>query len=347
VRLWQRTAKPGSDTATTTATAPLWRADERLRRLEWSVLKRLDGILQGDWRTLFRGHGLDLADLREYQPHDDVRRIDWAVTARTGTPFVREYLEDREAVAWFLLDLSPSVDFGTRARKRSVAADFTGVMASALTRKGHRVGAVMYGQGVDTTMPARSGRAHVMALMENIERRPNLQLVGSKKPGAKACAGAITQLDALLGSAQTLMKGRCCVFVVSDFISKPGWEAPLAELARRHDVVAVRVVDPAEREMPDVGLVPLVDAETGDSLMVDTGSPRFRKRYAEASAQREAKVREALASAGVDALELLTSDDLGDALLRFVHARKSRARLNAGATRASLVRRATGVSPLS
>jgi uncharacterized protein (DUF58 family) len=301
-----------------------------LRKLEWTVLKRLDGVLQGDWRTLFRGHGLDLAELREYQPHDDVRRIDWAVTARMAQPYVREYLEDREAVAWFLLDLSPSVDFGTHARKRSVTADFTGVLASGLTRKGHRVGALIYGQGVEQALPARTGRQHVMALMDRIERRPALSVVG----GREAHTPGATQLDALLGSARQLMKGRCCVFVVSDFISQPGWQAPLADLARRHDVVAVRVVDPAEREMPNVGLVPLMDAETGDTLMVDTGSAGFRKRYAQASAQREQGVREALAAAGVDTLEVLTSDDLGDALLRFVHARRERARLSAGSARA-------------
>src|SRR6187401_3280078 len=137
-----------------------------LRRLEWTVLRRLDGLLQGDYRTLFRGVGLDLADLREYQYGDDVRHIDWNVTARLQTPYVREYHEDREVTAWFLLDLSPSVDFGSgEVRKRSVAADFVAVLARLLTRHGNRVGAMLYGDKVDTVIPARSGRRHVLHLM--------------------------------------------------------------------------------------------------------------------------------------------------------------------------------------
>lgn len=320
MRLARRT--PDTSASAAPVAAPAWRADERLRHLEWTVLRRLDGVLQGDWRTFFRGHGLDLADLREYQPHDDVRRIDWNVTARMNQPYVREYLEDREAVGWFLLDLSASVDFGTLARKRSVAADFTGVLASALTGKGHRVGAVLYGRGVESTLPARGGRRQVMELMHRIEQRPKPAAVDPRR--ADASGG--TRLDTLLEVARATMKGRCVVFVVSDFISAPGWDKSLAQLAQRHDVVGVRIVDPAEREMPDVGLVPLVDAETGDRLMVDTGSARFRRRYAEASAKREVAVREALARSGVDTLELTTGEDLGGALLRFVHARRMRTR---------------------
>ncbi len=327
------------------------RADARLQRLEWTVFKRLDGLLQGDWRTLFRGHGLDLAELREYQHHDDVRRIDWNVTARLNQPFVREYLEDREATAWFLLDLSPSLDFGTRARKRSVAADLVAVLATALTRKGHRVGAHLYGrqaaaQGkahglTEAPVPARSGRRQVLELMHRINERPRPQLVragkssaptsSSRRPSDRDAATADgTRLDRMLHTAQASLRGRCVVFVVSDFISAPGWEAPLAALARRHDVVTVRIVDAAEREMPDVGLVPMVDAETGERMLVDTGSARFRQRYAHIAARREAAVRGALVQAGVDTLELDTGEDLANALLRFVHARRERARLNAG-----------------
>jgi uncharacterized protein (DUF58 family) len=312
-----------------------WRADERLRQLEWAVVKRLDGILQGDWRSLFRGHGLDLAELREYQHHDDVRRIDWHVTARMNQPYVREYLEDREAAAWFVLDLSASVDFGTRARKRSVAADLTGVLASALTRKGHRVGALLYGSGVESTLPARQGRRHVMELMHRIEQRPPLTVVqgGTSNAAAKQGQGkhqGLTQLDTLLKASQQAIKGRSAVFVISDFISAPGWQAPMARLVSRHDVIAVRIVDPAEREMPDVGLVPLMDAETGDTVMVDTGSASFRKRYAELSAVREQGVRESLAEVGVDTLEITTDEDMAQALLRFVHARRTRAQLSGG-----------------
>ncbi len=335
------------------------RADARLQRLEWTVFKRLDGLLQGDWRTFFRGHGLDLAELREYQHHDDVRRIDWNVTARLNQPFVREYLEDREATAWFLLDLSPSIDFGTRARKRSVAVDLVAVLATALVRKGHRVGAHLYGRRVEqrtarspagamraeAPVPARSGRRQVLELMHRIGERPRPALVRDTRD-ARGKTGEGTRLDQMLHAAQANLRGRCVVFVVSDFISAPGWDAPLGALARRHDVVAVRIVDPAEREMPDVGLIPLVDAETGERMLVDTSSAKFRQRYAQAAARREAQVHESLARAGVDTLEIDTGDDLAASLLRFVHARRERARLSAGgAARAARHRQPPSSSP--
>src|SRR5277367_2198366 len=144
-----------------------------LRRLEWTVIRRLDGMLHGDYRSLFRGNGLDLADLREYQYHDDVRHIDWNVTARLATPYVREYHEDRDLTAWFLLDLSPSLDFGSGAvRKRSVAGDLVAVLARLLSRHGNRVGAIFYGDRVDTVIPARSGRRHVLHILHTMFTRP-------------------------------------------------------------------------------------------------------------------------------------------------------------------------------
>ena len=223
------------------------------------MIRRLDGLLHGDYRTLFRGFGLDLADLREYQYHDDVRHIDWNVTARLQTPYVREYHEDREVTAWFLLDLSPSVDFGSQdVRKRAVSADFVTVLARLLTRHGNRVGALFYGDRVDTVIPARSGRRHVLHLLHKMLSRP-----------AQPHAGA-TNLKELLQTGFQMMPRRSLVFVVSDFISTPGWAEPLALLAQRHEVVAVRLYDPLEMELPDLGLVVIQDAETGEQLFVDT-----------------------------------------------------------------------------
>ena len=162
-----------------------------LRKLEWTVLRRLDGLLQGDYRTLFRGFGLDLADLREYQYGDDVRHIDWNVTARLQTPYVREYHEDREVTAWFLLDLSPSLDFGSgQVRKRGVSADFVAVLTRILTRHGNKVGALFYGEDVDTMIPARSGRRHVLQILHAMLARPaprtNAPTWASCSPRARA-----------------------------------------------------------------------------------------------------------------------------------------------------------------
>jgi uncharacterized protein (DUF58 family) len=290
-----------------------------LRRLEWTVIRRLDGLLHGDYRSLFRGFGLDLADLREYQFHDDVRRIDWNVTARLNTPYVREYNEDRDITAWFLLDLSPSIDFGSqRQAKRAVSIEFVTVLARLLTSHGNRVGALFYGDRVDNMIPARAGRRHVLHILNTMIQRPQRSSSGE------------TNLREFLRAAYQTVNRRSLVFVVSDFISAPGWDEPLAHLALRHEVVAVRLHDPLESELPDLGFVLVQDAETGEQLIVDTHDRGFRKRFAAASARREAGIRTGLRDAGVDALELSTEGDMVDALMRFADLRKRRTQLAAG-----------------
>ena len=300
------------------ATAP--GSEQLLRRLEWTVLRRLDGLLQGDYRTLLRGGGVDLADLREYQHHDDVRRIDWNVTARLQQPYVREYLEDRDLTAWFLLDLSGSVEFGSAdVTKLAVSSGFVATLARIVTRHGNRVGALLYGTRVERVLPPAATRRHVLRLLQ-LMRAPR---------AAAAQPGGGTRLAELLGAAAGILERRSLVFVVSDFISEPGWTAPLGRLARRHEVVAVRLVDPAEMALPDVGLVTVEDAETREQLFLDTGDPAFRARYAQVAQAREAETIAALAASGADIVELATDDDLLEALLRFVDLRRQRARRKA------------------
>ena len=304
--------------------------EQLLQRIELTVLRRLDGQLHGDYRSLFRGAGLDLADLREYQFADDVRRIDWNVTARLQVPHVREYHEDRELTAWFLCDLSGSVDFGSGAqRKLELASEFAALLARVLTARGNRVGAILYGQQVDTVLPARSGRRHVLHLLRSMTRRPPLRLVG--QPSRKGERPRQTDLGALLRAAQGVLRRRSLVFVVSDFISEPGWERPLAQLAQRHEVVAVRLHDPLERQLPDLGLLLMQDAESGEQLYVDTGDARLRARFAAAAARRDEALGAAFAQAGVDALELSTAEPLLDTVLRFADARKRRGRSSGSA----------------
>ena len=290
-----------------------------LRRLEWTVIRRLDGAVHGNYRTLFRGFGLDLADLREYQYHDDVRHIDWNVTARLQTPYVREFNEDREVTAWFLLDLSPSVDFGSGdTKKRSVSTEFVSVLARLLTRHGNRVGALFYGDSVDTVIPARAGRRHVLHLIHRMLSRPQRD------------RSASTNLGDFLRAAFRLIPRRSLVFLVSDFISAPGWPEPLAHLAQRHEILAVRLYDPLEMDLPDLGLLVVQDAETGEQVFLDTHDGGFRKRFAAAAERREQALRAALSDAGVDALELSTNDDLVDTILRFADLRKRRSQLAGG-----------------
>jgi uncharacterized protein (DUF58 family) len=305
--------------------------DALLRRLEWTVLKRLDGLLQGDWRTLRRGHGVDLADLREYQLHDDVRHIDWNVTARLQVPHVRQFTEDRDLTAWFLLDLSGSVDFGSSdVTKLGVSEGFVAALARVLTRHGNRVGALLYGSHVDTVLPPGSSRTHVLNLLSRMrEPRPRRQeaLPPSARPKKSAPQSTATSLADLLRQAESTLRRRSLVFVVSDFISTPGWESVLSRLAQRHEVVAVRLLDPLEMALPEIGLVTVEDAETGEQLFIDSADPAFRERYAALAQAQEAQLREALGGSGVDVLELSTEDDVLDALLRYCDLRRQRARL--------------------
>ncbi|MFT4268371.1 MAG: DUF58 domain-containing protein [Xenophilus sp.] len=318
---WWRKSRPGGAANDERPRETAQAAERLLRRLEWTVVRRLDGLLQGDYRTLMRGAGLQLTDLREYQLHDDVRHIDWNVTARLQQPHVRVFTEDREMAAWFVLDLSRSVDFGSGTRaKREISQGFVGVLARLLTRHGNRVGALVYGTELEAVLPPRSGRRQVLQLLHRMAGG------GKPHPAQKAQKG-MTRLAELLHSAAAMMPRRSTVFVVSDFLSEPGWEKPLGQLAQRHEVIAVRLFDPLERELPDLGLVPLTDAETGEQMWVDTHDAGFRRRFARIAAEREAALRGALARAGVDALELSTADDLVDAVVRFADLRKRRLRI--------------------
>src|SRR5919199_997970 len=284
-----------------------------LQRLDWQVIRRLDGLLQGDYRSLFYGYGVDFADLRDYQPGDDIRYIDWNVTARMATPYVRQYVEDREITAWFLLDLSPSVDFGTvHTLKRNQLVDFVTVLARLLTRHGNRTGAIFYGSRIERVIPPKGGRLQVLRIINDLIKQPRL-------PRAP-----MTDLTALLEAGLRSIRRRSLVFVVSDFISAPGWERPLGLLTRRHEVLAVRLYDPRETELPDIGPVVMEDAETGEQLWIDTHDKKFRQRFHEAALRREAELNAAFRHAGVDVLSLSTEEDLVRAIVRFAAMRKQR-----------------------
>ena len=286
-----------------------------LQRLDWQVIRRLDGLLQGDYRTLFYGYGMDFADLREYQPEDDIRYIDWNVTARMNTPYVRQYVEDREITAWFLLDLSPSIDFGTvQSLKRNVLIDFVTTLARVLTRHGNRVGAIFYDSHVEKMIPARGGRIQVLRLTNDLLKQPQL-------PRAP-----FTNLNPLLEGGLYSFRKRSLVFVISDFICAPGWERTLNLLNQRHEVLTVRLWDPREIELPDMGMVVMEDAETGEQMFVDTHDRKFRQRFEEAARQREAELGQAFKRAGVDALALSTEDDLVQAIVRFANLRRRQGR---------------------
>lgn len=315
-------------------------SDALLHRLEWTVLRRLDGLLQGDYRTLWRGAGLDLADLREYQHADDVRHIDWNVTARLQVPHVRQFTEDRELTAWFLLDLSGSIDFGSGDQtKLGLSEGFVAALARLLTRHGNRIGAVLYHPGAAdprqrlAVQPPGLGRLQVLQLLARMRQPPPQAARGQRQARSGPSAApqaAPTRLADLLARAEGMLRRRSLVFVLSDFISEPGWAAPLGRLARRHEVLAVRLVDALEMALPDIGLLTVEDAETGEQLLVDTQDAGFRARFEALAAGHEQQLRDQLVDAGVDVLELATHDDLLAALLRYVALRRQRARAVSG-----------------
>ncbi|MEN9774269.1 MAG: hypothetical protein RL322_1339 [Pseudomonadota bacterium] len=313
---------PAVKRGNTAAEQSLSEPEALLRRIEWTVVKRLDGLLQGDFRTLFRGHGFDLADLREYQPADDVRFIDWNVTARLQAPYVRQHQEDREVAVWMLMDLSGSVDFGSGlVSKRRVATRFCAVMARLLSARGNRIGARLLtdGQHPVSVIEPGNGRRHLLHLIDRVGRaRPT--------PGDPV----ETDLSKLLNDARRNIRRRSAVFIVSDFVSRPGWEQALGSLAQVHDVVAIRLFDPLEQALPDLGLMAMRDAETDELIWLDSGDAQFRARFKALSDEHEQQLRTSLARAGVDCVELSTEEDLGDALARFIQMRKRQLQRGAG-----------------
>jgi uncharacterized protein (DUF58 family) len=283
-----------------------------LRRLEWRVLRRLDGRLSGDYRTVFRGTGVDVADLREYQFGDDLRHIDWNVTARTETTHVREYLEDREVTAWLLLDSSASMDFGPVERqKHLVLTEVAATVAQLLSRGGNRVGALFFDAQVRHAIPPGNGRNHVLRILKRM----------LTSPGA---ASGVTDLGVVLRAALGIVRRRSLIVIVSDFLSSPGWQGLLKQLAQRNDVLAIQVVDRREFELPAAGMIYVEDAETGEIIFVDTDDPGFQRRLREQADERQATLVADLRSAGLDLFTVSTDEDLVRALFRIAALRRRR-----------------------
>jgi uncharacterized protein (DUF58 family) len=289
------------------------RPEEVLRRLELTVNRRLDGILHGEHQGLLPGPGSEPGEARSYVPGDDVRRIDWAVTARTGETHVRMPIAERELETWIVADLSASLDFGTAdCEKRDLAVAAIGAVGFLTARVGNRIGGLLVHAGGHTRFPARSGDQHLRALLLKAITAPR-----GDGHGATDLAAALREVD-------RLARRRGLVVVVSDFLTDPAWEQALRGLAARHQVLAVEVVDRRELELPDVGFLSLVDPETGATIEVQTSDPDLRQRFAAAAAEQRAGIARALRVAGADHLQLRTDRDWLRDLVRFVEQRRRR-----------------------
>jgi uncharacterized protein (DUF58 family) len=287
------------------------RAEAVLSRLQLLVTRKLDGLLQGDYIGLLPGPGTEAGESREYRPGDDVRRMDWPVTARTTVPHVRRTVADRELETWMAIDLSASLDFGTaKMLKRELAIAAAASVAHLTVRGGNRIGAVIgTGDGHLTRLPARPGRKEAQGLLRAVARTPVL-------PGR-------ADLGALVDMLNRPPRRRGVAVVISDFLAPPDeWGRPLRKLGVRHDVLAVEVVDPRELELPDVGVLLLTDPETGRTHEVQTADPKLRARYAQAAAAQRAAIAYELRAANAQHLRLRTDSDWLLDIVRFVAAQR-------------------------
>ncbi|MGI8663873.1 MAG: DUF58 domain-containing protein [Acidimicrobiales bacterium] len=283
-----------------------------LRRLELTITRRLDGLLQGEHRGLVPGHGSELGEARVYQPGDDVRRIDWNVSARMRETYVRDSIADRELECWLLIDQSSSLDFGTAAHeKRDLAVEAAGAVGFLTQRGGNRLGALLLRGDRPVTVPPRSGRQHLLAILQRMLDAPRVE-------------GAVTDLGAGMGRLGAVMRRRGLAVVVSDFLSSNVeiWAQPLRRLCTRHDVLAIEVLDPRELELPDVGILTLRDPETGAIREVQTSDKRLRERYSVAASAQRSDIAAAIAAAGAGHLSLRTDGDWLRDLVQFVALRR-------------------------
>lgn len=284
----------------------------QVKLLELKTRGLVNSLFTGEYRSVFKGQGMEFAEVREYQPGDEVRSIDWNVTARMGKPFVKRYIEERELTVMLVVDLSGSERFGTRARfKSELASELAAVLAMSAIRNNDRVGAVLFTDRIEHVVPPRKGRRHALRLMRDL-------LVFEP-------AGRGTDITAALEYAGKMLSHKAVIFVVSDFQSAD-LEQPLKLLAQRHDVVAVTVDDPSEQQLPNIGHARFVDPETGATIDVDTSDDRVRARFAEAVSEEVTARRRLLRRLAIDEIPVRTDGGVVDPLIRFFRARETRAR---------------------
>jgi len=283
---------------------------KKIRILQITTRKVVNDVLAGEYGSVFRGRGMEFDEVREYMPGDEIRTIDWNVTARTGTTYVKRFVEERELTVIFIVDLSASGEFGSVSKlKNEVAAEFCSLLAFSAVKNNDKVGLIVFTDQIEMYIPPKKGTQHVLRVIR--------ELLNFKPRQAS------TDIEGALDFLGKVTKKRSVVFLVSDFQAE-GFEKPMRVIGKRHDLVAVTVVDPREVSLPNVGLVELEDAETGEIVLIDTGSAGIRKKYERLGREQSDRFRELFSSMGVDQIEVMTDRDYVPNLVRFFRMRERR-----------------------
>lgn len=283
---------------------------KKIRLIEIHTNRAVNDLLAGEYHSVFKGRGMEFDEVREYAPGDEIRTIDWNVTARMGRPFVKRFVEERELTVLFLVDLSASGAFGTRERfKNETAAELCALLAFSAIKNNDKVGLIAFTDEIEKFIPPKKGGSHVLRLVrELLDFAPR---------------GRGTDIAQALDYLGRITHRRAIVFLVSDFFAS-AYEKPLRILARRHDLIAVSIADPRELEMPDVGLIELEDAETGELTLFDSSSPEVRRNYAAAARRRGEARRELFRSVGADQIDVRVGEDYVKDLSVFFRRRERR-----------------------
>ncbi len=286
---------------------------KQVKRIEITTTRLVEDLLGGEYESVFKGRGIEFADVREYVPGDDIRTIDWNVTARSQHPFVKQYVEERELTVFFLVDASSSCYFGSSAKiKSEIMAEICALLAFAAVKNHDKVGLSFFSDRIEKYLPIKKGRKHVLRVIREI--------LSFHPENSK------TGFDEAFEFLLRVVKRRAVVFVVSDFLDFPESSKSLRVLSKKHDIIAIRITDPLEIEIPAAGFVELEDAETGETTMIDSSNPKFREAYRKMARERSERVDWLFKSVGVDKIDINTRESYTEPIVRFFKEREKRVR---------------------
>jgi uncharacterized protein (DUF58 family) len=280
----------------------------RVRKIELRNRTLVEGLVAGAYHSIFKGRGIEFSEVREYAAGDDIRAIDWNVTARLNAPYVKEFIEERDLSVYILFDCSSSGSFGSSRQKLETGAELAASLMFAALRNNDNIGLLLFTGKVERFFPARKGKRHVLSLLSNMIKF---------RPGSDG-----TDLSHPLRFISRVARKRSIIFIISDFIAPDNYEKELRILKRRHQITAIRIQDPHEAGLPDVGYIELEDEETGEQILVDTSDSGFRERYSKIIAERDSKTFRMMRKAGIDSLQVVSGEDAQGVLCRHFRRRR-------------------------